>query len=709
MWTSLWLLLFTIETEATETKLSTNSDISDSFTKLGTSENNLNGSSSGTFDGNSNSQLERANNQIVPFDDVNSASIIGKMVWEAIEEKVPGCHLVMVTPDVRQTFLLSVMQYSSMASQPFVIIELHSFQDENSNDASAALWGGVMTVCQVLVLDLISGDEGMIFRFLELHKVDIWPEAWIFILGQASGAKATLEQDIFRNTLQPVYLGLQESTVDEIKNQNSQKRLFTQSDFKLSEAEGKEHISVYSRCLYCNSGTPAVKLLFRLPIGSSAHQAINPFPDQHSDMHGHKFRVVSMPSFPFNDLLWDTDEPETTVTLLDCLDKRLLILMSKHLNYTYETRAPWDLQWGVGTSTGNWTGMIGTIQYRKADFTTTVAPTPGRNTIIDTTRAYTPDVLAIVSLKPQLLPQYLVIIRPFSGDVWIYILISILVWGFFFWLVQKVLSTFSGKPGMSFSKALFYSWAVILEDAPSRPPTNTPSQVLLGFWLLACLVASTGFRSSLVAHLAVQSKTKPIDSFKDLMARGDFEWGMEARSLTGVPLIYFETTSDPVVKYVYNYMKRLKDHQEAFQRIIDGNFAFIVWEKISQNLIDSYYTDNVGNTPYYISKQGYGIVPYFGWGYGKGAPFRDRFNMVMNRVTEAGLTDQWIKDIMAGRVRQNRRELAEKEGKQENIQIKQLLDDRIVKLRMSHLVGVFLVLFLGSGLSFVVFLLEKFV
>ena len=69
--------------------------------------------------------------------------------------------------------------------------------------------------------------------------------------------------------------------------------------------------------------------------------------------------------------------------------------------------------WGRVTE-GNFSGMVGQLQREEADFCTMSSQTPERLQAIRHARAYMPDILTLVSLKPSFLPQHLAIIRPFT-------------------------------------------------------------------------------------------------------------------------------------------------------------------------------------------------------------------------------------------------------------------------------------------------------
>ncbi|XP_064103983.1 uncharacterized protein LOC135213785 [Macrobrachium nipponense] len=252
---------------------------------------------------------------------------------------------------------------------------------------------------------------------------------------------------------------------------------------------------------------------------------------------------------------------------------------------------------GVVDSNGTWNGASGVIQRQEADFSTATSIFLERLIMSDYKRAYPADQFIIVSLKPQLLPQYLIIIRPYKVSVWITILVAIIAWGLSLWVIQMARSYYAKQDPMSLTTAVFFSFAVILEDPPSRPPSNFLGQVrfasikpalcwhglllfssqtlsyrcclsltklfllnpfnlehhpqmLVGWWLAVCFLLSTGYRSSLVAHLTAQGKTKPIDNYYDLVAKPKWRWGCDEVVLYGVADSYFRQSTTPVIKQV---------------------------------------------------------------------------------------------------------------------------------------------------------------
>lgn len=67
------------------------------------------------------------------------------------------------------------------------------------------------------------------------------------------------------------------------------------------------------------------------------------------------------------------------------------------------------------------------------------------------------------------------------------------------------------------------------------------------------VVAGSGYRSSLAAHLTVQLKEAEVNTFRDLTARRGWRWGSEL--LLGASRSYFELSTDPVVQEVFRRME----------------------------------------------------------------------------------------------------------------------------------------------------------
>lgn len=81
-------------------------------------------------------------------------------------------------------------------------------------------------------------------------------------------------------------------------------------------------------------------------------------------------------------------------------------------------------------------------------------------------------------------------------------------------------------------------------------------QILVGWSLTSCLIISMSYKSALIAHLTVQGKTRPVETFNELVQQPGWGWAMDPWMLTGIPYQYFS-------EHTYHVMKRIYSEMEA--------------------------------------------------------------------------------------------------------------------------------------------------
>ncbi|XP_050704037.1 uncharacterized protein LOC126989502 [Eriocheir sinensis] len=104
-------------------------------------------------------------------------------------------------------------------------------------------------------------------------------------------------------------------------------------------------------------------------------------------------------------------------------------------------REPENCLWGLEASGGNWTGIVGTLQYEKADFSMDLTLTPQRAAIVEYGRVYIGEEMAILSLKPRPLPEYLALFRHLEGTVWVSMVAGVMVWSLTLWVLLRIVQT----------------------------------------------------------------------------------------------------------------------------------------------------------------------------------------------------------------------------------------------------------------------------
>ncbi|XP_045599638.2 uncharacterized protein T25E4.2-like [Procambarus clarkii] len=267
------------------------------------------------------------------------------------------------------------------------------------------------------------------------------------------------------------------------------------------------------------------------------------------------------------------------------------------------------------------------------------------------------------------------------------------------WVLQKAWAWVSGRRSPDLLSRVFYIWGVLLENEPTGPPATINGKMLVGWWLVGCLVLATAYRSSLVAHLSVQSKNKPINTLADILNQKGWSWG--ARLMKGTTFLYFNQSTDPVLVKIHQKYEIYNNIQDAAKRVLAGRFSYIAYKTDILNEIAPLYVDKYGNTPLYFSTTEYNLFGGNAWGFRQGAPIIGQIRKMKQRMIEAGLIDYWLQDLYHAENKHIRETL----GKNITVHIK--IEDKQV-LGMDHLQSAFYLWLLGCTAAFLALLVEKF-
>ncbi|KAG7162344.1 Glutamate receptor-like 28, partial [Homarus americanus] len=546
---------------------------------------------------------------------------VGVMVGQVVEHHLTGCHLVLITTTQHSHVFSSIIRH--MGAEAGVVVEAGWMlsQDQLTQDhLLQGLWGDTRTTCRALILDLTtSNSTDLVFRLLESSGMWKLSETLVLVMGGSEGVEDVLLHYDLRNTVHAFYMAL---TLHDLPLQNLP-RLANSRLGKTLMQEVSERVWVYRRCLYCNNGEADVQLIHKWNLTSlPQHTDDLFFHEQFHNFFGHKIQFSAVRFFPY----------------------MAFTLNSNDLDIREQPQRAWGSQ-----KNGKFNGMLGQLQREEVDIGGPVSPQAERVRIIEFLGAYEIDVLSIVSLKPTPLPQHLSLMRPFAGELWVALLMSVVAWGVSLWFIHRARRWFAGGRGVKFTTAFLYGWGALLERPPSNPSVSDSGKVLVGWWLVFCVVMITGFRSSLISHLTVQGRTQSPETFEDLLDRSNWKWGIEHWMMRGMPKEYFSKHTDPVVKEINKKMEVLTA-DEALRKVKEGSYSLFSPKYHITVIIDSKYTNSYGQTPFYISKRGIVLIASFG----KGSPYYTRFLQLKSRLEDAGIIQQWASEVISARVRENR-------------------------------------------------------
>ncbi len=125
-----------------------------------------------------------------------------------------------------------------------------------------------------------------------------------------------------------------------------------------------------------------------------------------------------------------------------------------------------------------------------------------------------PHIISSVSFitpPPKLEPIITLVIEPFEPLVWVCIIASLILMVLTEWLISQ---------NWTVLKQIDIDWAIISallrQQMSCRLPAVGPLRILLGCWLLTCLVLTASYSGCLYSLMAVPSKIKTIDTLKEL-------------------------------------------------------------------------------------------------------------------------------------------------------------------------------------------------
>ncbi|XP_045123990.1 glutamate [NMDA] receptor subunit 1-like [Portunus trituberculatus] len=641
---------------------------------------------------------------------------VGVMVRQVVAHHLPTCHLMLMTTSPHSPVFAAIRRH--MRSGVAVVV---SSPDQHHHHIEEALFGDSALACRGLILHLHEGSNNDTDALRMLERTGLWkrPETKVLVVGGSARVKGVLLHSSLRNTVHGVYLALHQDPAASIAPGEAAIRR------SLPYSAVSQEVSVYRRCLYCSGGDAGVSFVHRWNISllagrqnytkiASLHPYLLNEMSLHSlprtaeslrDMNGHKFRVTTLPNFPYTDYRRESGEPGAAVTPLDSLNGRFLDTFAAFFNFTYVMRENPTRSFGYLGADGQYSGMVGELQREEVELCMILAPTAARFEVIDYLRLEPADTLVILSLKPTLLPAHLSLLRPFTTSLWIALVACMVAWGLVLWLLQRAWRLLTQDFDITLPTALTYSWGALLEKPPDDPSINTSGQVLVGWWLVFCLIISTGFKSSLIAHLTVQGRSRTLESLQDLVEADSWRWGSEKNLFNGAPVDFFRKQKSPVMKKIYGEMELL-DLEAVMNKILDGRFSLIIFKKFIQILIASKYTDSYGQTPFYMSREEFNVLACLGWGIRLGAPYLSEFVRVHAHLEDAGVVPLWTEEVIARRVKENREAARLDQDTGQGFSAQE--DENEVVLGLDHLQGAFYLLFLGSCVAMVTLLLEIF-
>ena len=268
--------------------------------------------------------------------------------------------------------------------------------------------------------------------------------------------------------------------------------------------------------------------------------------------------------------------------------------------------------------------------------------TEDREAAIDFSTPFYFDGLSFVAPLPQELPKYLAIIKPFVGQVWIFVIILVICSGPVYWVLLTASERKAGGDSKEkLAETSLYCLSLVLKNTTKDrlvlPKKEKSTKIFLVSWFLFCLVISTAYTGNLISFMTYPGKESSINTAEDILNSGHvidcFDYG-------GVDYIAFEATENPYYQQIWKNRDPVFSFKPSMERVIEGGTVFIDFFSSLVPNVKAKYTSGVGESKVHVGK-----TPFFGlmnaWACQPGAIFKEILDESLLLVLSFGFPQKW--------------------------------------------------------------------
>ncbi|KAK3854771.1 hypothetical protein Pcinc_038770 [Petrolisthes cinctipes] len=530
----------------------------------------------------------------------------------------------------------------------------------------------------------------------------------------------------------------------------------------MNDNNGGSSWFVYIRQLMHPSGSPQVLHVNTWSNTEGGHHLTKKadlFPEQMGNFYGKKLKGSMLDFKPF--INYEKVEGSRVVVPKPSLDVMILNVIADKLNFTFDLVMPEDGQWGYLREDGHWVGVVGDVEFRRANFSLCLSLTLERLESVEFTRSYFRDPLTFLAAKSRPGDPWRKLLTPFSPEVWVSTLISVaggVVLYTCLTRIQHILAfslypptsttttpsnhittpstptnhitnhtittpTITTKPSNHtptntittntpfttpsadlthlVSGALTYILGSFFGQALIHLPRLSAGKVFLGFWLIHGLLVTTYYKTSLTGTLAVPFASPTIDTLQQLL---DSDLKLAMRFEKGSDYQMFATSNVTTYKHMFRNTEFLLQ-SEIYRGVVSGEYAYVYFKSSVSFRVATQYTNVHGKTNLHVASENF-FPSGYSWAFPKGSPYRLPFDEVMRRCLQAGLVDKWLNELYSYYLKERLQQRTPQQRRREEQAAMEEKDDGLVVLNLRHLQGPFFIWFLGNGGGVLVLLLE---
>lgn len=306
--------------------------------------------------------------------------------------------------------------------------------------------------------------------------------------------------------------------------------------------------------------------------------------------------------------------------------KDLLDVVAEKVGFSYSFKIASDNQYGTESPIG-WTGMIGELVRKEADIAAgALTVTVPREEAVDFTKPFMTTAVNLLVKKPERIDLGLgYLVRPFSTEFWILLLISIIIVGFIFFLIGRFspyewikVGEDRDQRGARNAFSLRNSYLFVLSSLTwqgfREPPRSISGRLMAAFWWIFVLFTLVAYTANLTAFLLARPEQMPLMPFKsyeDLVESNEISVGALAFGSTQQAL---RQSRDSTLQNLWNKMSRqnswVNSYEEGLQRVKKSDGKFVLFSESStaeylarKNCDVMLYGDNIFHRSYGLAVQ----------------------------------------------------------------------------------------------------------
>ncbi|XP_071513798.1 probable glutamate receptor [Panulirus ornatus] len=356
---------------------------------------------------------------------------------------------------------------------------------------------------------------------------------------------------------------------------------------------------------------------------------------------------------------------------------------------------PSDGAFGTQQEDGTWSGMVGMVSRKEADFS--IFPftlSARRSEVVDFTSPVFIDYLRILGARGQAELHPWGFLFPFEPEVWVALLTALVLMPIAMYLLASCYFVRSASQ-YSWTTDTFTLLRVLLQqDMSVFVSRRWWKRLVYTGWMLMVLVLSKGYASNLMSNLAVRHRDQPFQTLRDVLDAP----GIKMIWLSNSAFIqYFRSAESGIFHEVAEAERtgrityqRLVDLQNSANTLVRRGDHVLVEMELFLSLIVGRSYSRTGRCDFYSSKERFlpTVASLIGQ---KNSHLVPALSKRIMSLTEAGLYNHWFGLRIPNSTSCVHPPLKITES---------------ATLSLAHLTGIFIVLLAGHTLSFHVLWLE---